>query len=41
MLATIISGIAEFERDLLSVRVKSGLVAAEGPWQAPWAPAWS
>ena len=29
MLATILSGIAEFERDLLSDRVKSGLVAAK------------
>ena len=28
MLATILSGIAEFERDLLNERVKSGLAAA-------------
>jgi DNA invertase Pin-like site-specific DNA recombinase len=31
MLATFLSGIAEFERDLISERVKSGL-ADEGTW---------
>ncbi|WP_459179000.1 recombinase family protein [Sinorhizobium meliloti] len=39
MLATFLSGIAEFERDLISERVKSGLVprkrAAEGSAVAP------
>ena len=29
MMATFLSGIAEFERDLISERVKSGLVAAK------------
>jgi putative DNA-invertase from lambdoid prophage Rac len=29
MLATVLSGIAEFERDLISERVKSGLAAAK------------
>ena len=29
MMATLLSGIAQFERDLLSERVKSGLVAAK------------
>jgi len=30
MMATFLSGIAEFERDLISERVKSGLAAAKG-----------
>ncbi|MEZ6855414.1 hypothetical protein ABVN75_02130 [Escherichia coli] len=32
MLATFLSGIAEFERDLISERVKSGPCCCEGTW---------
>ena len=31
MMATVIAGIAEFERDLMGERIKSGLAAAKAP----------
>ncbi|WP_268833837.1 recombinase family protein [Sinorhizobium terangae] len=35
MLATFLSGIVEFERDLISERVKSGLAAAKARGKTP------
>ena len=40
MLATMLAGIAEFERELIQERIRSG-IAAEGARQAPGPPAWT
>ena len=40
MLATMLAGIAEFERELIQERIRSG-IAAEGARQAAWPPAWT
>ena len=40
MMATMLAGIAEFERELIQERIRSG-IAAEGARQAPWPPAWT
>jgi DNA invertase Pin-like site-specific DNA recombinase len=39
MMATIIAGIADFERELLQERIRSGIAAAKAPRQAPRPPA--
>ena len=39
MMATMLAGIAQFERDLISERVKSGLAAARARGPEAWAPA--
>src|SRR3954466_16140100 len=40
MLATMLAGIAEFERELIQERIRSG-IAAEGARQEPGPPAWT
>jgi putative DNA-invertase from lambdoid prophage Rac len=39
MMATILAGLAEFERELLQERIRSGIAAAKRARQAPGAPA--
>lgn len=37
MMATMLAGVAQFEHDLISERVKSGLAATKAPGEETWA----